>query len=52
MSKDKDIDAAADIEAAWKKEIEQRTAAYERRELETFSSEEVLAEARRIWSDA
>ena len=36
------------IEAAWDKEIERRVAAYQRSELETFSAEEVFAEARRI----
>ena len=38
----------AEIEAAWDKEIERRVAAYERGEVETFSAEEVFAEARRI----
>ena len=38
----------AEIEAAWNKEIERRVAAYERGEVETFSAEEVFAEARRI----
>lgn len=36
------------IEAAGDKEIERRVAAYQRGELETFSAEEVFAEARRI----
>ena len=38
----------AEIVAAWDKEIERRVAAYERGEVETFSAEEVFAEARRI----
>ena len=38
----------ADIEAAWDREIEERVAAYERGELETFSAEDVFAEARRL----
>ena len=38
----------ADIEAAWDREIEQRTAAYDRGELQTVSAEEVFAEARRL----
>ena len=38
----------AEIEAAWEREIEQRIAAYERGELQTFSAEEVFAEARRL----
>lgn len=39
---------SAEIEAAWAKEIERRVAAYERGEVETFTAEEVFAEARRI----
>jgi putative addiction module component (TIGR02574 family) len=38
----------SDIEAAWNAEIEQRVAAYDRGELETFSAEVVFAEARRL----
>jgi len=38
----------ADIEAAWNREIEERVAAYDRGELQTFSAEDVFAEARRI----
>jgi putative addiction module component (TIGR02574 family) len=38
----------SDVEAAWKREIEERVAAYDRGELETFPAESVLAEARRI----
>lgn len=37
-----------DIEAAWEREIEERTAAYDRGELATFSAEDVFAEARRL----
>jgi len=38
----------AEIEAAWDREIEERAAAYDRGELQTFSAEDVLAEARRL----
>ena len=38
----------AEIEAAWDREIEQRVAAYDRGELQTVSSEDVFAEARRL----
>ena len=38
----------AEIEAAWKLEIEQRVAAYDRGELRTISAEDVFAEARRL----
>jgi putative addiction module component (TIGR02574 family) len=38
----------AEIEAAWDREIEERVAAYDRGELETFSAEDVFAEARRL----
>jgi putative addiction module component (TIGR02574 family) len=38
----------ADIEAAWDREIEERAAAYDRRELQTISAEDVFAEARRL----
>ena len=38
----------AEIEAAWEREIEQRAAAYDRRELQTISAEDVFAEARRL----
>ena len=37
-----------EIDAAWDAEIERRVAAYERGEVETYSAEEVFAEARRI----
>ena len=39
---------AADVEAAWAEEIRRRVEAYERGEVETYSAEEVFAEARRI----
>jgi putative addiction module component (TIGR02574 family) len=39
---------SAEIEAAWAHELEARVAAYERGESETFSAEEVFAEARRL----
>ena len=38
----------ADIEAAWEREIEDRVAAYERGELQTYTAEDVFAEARRL----
>ena len=38
----------ADIEAAWEREIEERVAAYDRGELQTFAAEDVFAEARRL----
>lgn len=38
----------AEIEKAWEREIEERVAAYDRRELPTFSAESVFAEARRL----
>ena len=38
----------AEIEAAWDREIQQRLAAYDRGELQTFSAEDVFAEARRL----
>jgi putative addiction module component (TIGR02574 family) len=40
--------ALSDIEAAWQHEIEQRVSAYERGELETFSAEQVFAEAKHL----
>ena len=39
---------SAEIEEAWDREIEARIAARERGESETYSAEEVIAEARRI----
>lgn len=39
---------SAEIEAAWDREIEQRIAAYDRGEVQTFSAEDVFAEARRL----
>jgi putative addiction module component (TIGR02574 family) len=38
----------AEIEAAWDREIQERTAAYERGELKTLAAEDVFAEARRL----
>jgi putative addiction module component (TIGR02574 family) len=38
----------AEIEAAWDREIEERVAAYDRGELESFSAESVFAEARHL----
>jgi len=40
--------ALSEIEAAWQREIEQRVAAYDRGELETFSAEQVFAEAKHL----
>ncbi len=39
---------AADVAAAWEEEIRRRVESYERGEVETYSAEEVFAEARRI----
>jgi putative addiction module component (TIGR02574 family) len=39
---------AAEVEAAWEEEIRRRVEAFERGEVETFSAEDVFAEARRI----
>jgi len=38
----------AEVEAAWEQEIRRRVEAFERGEVETFSAEDVFAEARRI----
>lgn len=38
----------AEIQAAWEREIEERVAAYERGEVQTYSAEDVFAEARRF----
>lgn len=38
----------AAVEAAWEQEIRRRVDAFERGEVETFSAEDVFAEARRI----
>lgn len=38
----------SDIEAEWNREIERRVAAYDRGEAQTYSAEEVFAEAKRI----
>ena len=37
-----------EIEAEWQREIADRIAAYERGEAQTFTAEEVFAEARRL----
>jgi len=39
---------AADIRAAWEREIAERVAAYDRGETKTYAAEEVFAEARRL----
>jgi putative addiction module component (TIGR02574 family) len=41
-------EAVAEIEQAWDREIEERTAAYDRGELRTIPAEDVFAEARRL----
>jgi putative addiction module component (TIGR02574 family) len=38
----------ASVRAAWDREIERRAAAYDRGEVQTFSAEDVFAEARRL----
>ena len=38
----------AEVEAVWEQEIRRRVEAFERGEIETFSAEDVFAEARRI----
>jgi putative addiction module component (TIGR02574 family) len=38
----------AEIEAAWEEEIQQRIAAFERGEVQTFTAEDVFSEVRRI----
>jgi putative addiction module component (TIGR02574 family) len=38
----------AEIEAAWEREIEERVAAYDRGEVQTYRAEDVFAEAKRI----
>ncbi|MHB1122460.1 MAG: addiction module protein [Ramlibacter sp.] len=38
----------AEVEAAWEEEIRRRVEAFERGEVETFSADDVFAEARRI----
>ena len=43
---------AADVEAAWAEEIRRRVDAYERGEVETYSAEEVFAEARSMLREA
>jgi putative addiction module component (TIGR02574 family) len=40
--------ALSEIENEWQKEIESRVAAYDRGEVQTFSAEDVFAEARRL----
>jgi putative addiction module component (TIGR02574 family) len=38
----------SDIEVAWQREVESRVAAYDRGEVQTYSAEEVFAEARQL----
>ena len=40
--------ALADVESAWNRVVEERVAAYDRGETETFAAEDVFAEARRL----
>ena len=40
--------ALSEIDTAWDTEIRRRVAAYDRGEVQTFSADEVFAEARRI----
>ncbi|MDN5850086.1 MAG: addiction module protein [Nitrococcus sp.] len=37
-----------DIESAWAREIEDRVAAYDRGEMQSYAAEDVFAEARRL----
>lgn len=39
--------SVAEVEAAWNREIEDRVAAFERGEVQTYAAEDVFAEARR-----
>ena len=41
-------DALREIETAWRHEIDERVAAYERGEIKTFSAEEVFAETKNL----
>lgn len=41
-------ESVADIESAWRSEIENRVAAYDLGETETFSAERVFAQARHL----
>src|ERR671919_683559 len=38
----------SEIDAAWRHEIEERVAAYDRGEIQTYAAEDVFAEARRM----
>jgi putative addiction module component (TIGR02574 family) len=38
----------SDIQAEWAREIEDRVAAYDRGEIQTYAAEDVFAEARRL----
>lgn len=38
----------SDIERAWEREIEERVAAFDRGEIQTYAAEDVFAEARRL----
>jgi putative addiction module component (TIGR02574 family) len=40
--------SVSEIEAAWTQEIERRIAAFDRGEIDTYSAEDVFADARRI----
>ena len=41
-------DSLNEIQTAWRREIEERVAAYDRGDVETFSAAQVFAEARRL----
>jgi putative addiction module component (TIGR02574 family) len=41
-------DSLNEIQTAWRREIEERVAAYDRGDIETFSAAQVFAEARRL----
>jgi putative addiction module component (TIGR02574 family) len=38
----------SDVEAAWTREIEERVAAFDRGEMQSYAAEDVFAEARRL----
>ena len=38
----------SEVESEWQREIERRVAAYDRGEVQTYSAEDVFAEARRL----
>jgi putative addiction module component (TIGR02574 family) len=38
----------AEVESAWAREIEERVAAFDRGEMQTYAADDVIAEARRL----